>query len=58
LNHALLNEDPSGGTPTFLGLDAGLELLTNSQYNGRRRPKSIDYFNRWITNLGTNYYLY
>ena len=39
LTHALLNESPSGGTPTFLGLDAGLELLTNSQYNGREDAK-------------------
>lgn len=41
LNHALLNEDPSGGTPTFLGLDAGLELLTNSQYNGRKDAQKV-----------------
>ena len=41
LNHALLNEDPSGGTPTFLGLDAGLELLTNSQYNGREDAQKV-----------------
>ncbi|MBE9883616.1 vWA domain-containing protein [Enterococcus faecium] len=41
LNHALLNESPSGGTPTFLGLDAGLELLTNSQYNGRKDAQKV-----------------
>nr|WP_230373096.1 SpaA isopeptide-forming pilin-related protein [Enterococcus faecalis] len=41
LNHALLNESPSGGTPTFLGLDAGLELLTNSQYNGREDAQKV-----------------
>ena len=41
LNHALLNERPSGGTPTFLGLDAGLELLTNSQYNGREDAQKV-----------------
>lgn len=41
LNHALLNERPSGGTPTFLGLDAGLELLTNSQYNGRKDAQKV-----------------
>jgi hypothetical protein len=41
LNHALLNEYPSGGTPTFLGLDAGLELLTNSQYNGREDAQKV-----------------
>ena len=41
LSHALLNEEPSGGTPTFLGLDAGLELLTNSQYNGREDAQKV-----------------
>lgn len=41
LKHALLNESPSGGTPTFLGLDAGLELLTNSQYNGRKDAQKV-----------------
>ena len=41
LTHALLNESPSGGTPTFLGLDAGLELLTNSQYNGRKDAQKV-----------------
>ena len=41
LTHALLNESPSGGTPTFLGLDAGLELLTNSQYNGREDAQKV-----------------
>ena len=41
LKHALLNEIPSGGTPTFLGLDAGLELLTNSQYNGREDAQKV-----------------
>ena len=41
LNHELLNESPSGGTPTFLGLDAGLELLTNSQYNGRKDAQKV-----------------
>lgn len=41
LNHELLNESPSGGTPTFLGLDAGLELLTNSQYNGREDAQKV-----------------
>ncbi|MGF2009783.1 SpaA isopeptide-forming pilin-related protein [Lactococcus lactis] len=41
LNHTLLKEDPSGGTPTFLGLDAGLELLTNSQYNGRSDAQKV-----------------
>ncbi|MDT2766700.1 SpaA isopeptide-forming pilin-related protein [Lactococcus raffinolactis] len=41
LTHALLNERPSGGTPTFLGLDAGLELLTNSQYNGREDAQKV-----------------
>ena len=41
LTHALLNERPSGGTPTFLGLDAGLELLTNSQYNGRKDAQKV-----------------
>lgn len=41
LHHALLKERPSGGTPTFLGLDAGLELLTNSQYNGRKDAQKV-----------------
>lgn len=41
LSHALLNEVPSGGTPTFLGLDAGLELLTNDQYNGREDAEKV-----------------
>ncbi len=39
--HALLSGTPTGGTPTFLGLDAGLELLTNTAYNGRTDAEKI-----------------
>lgn len=36
MNHALLTEDiQTSGTPTFLGVDAGLKLLTNASYGAR-----------------------
>ena len=35
LSHTILNVTPTGGTPTFLGLDAGLDLLVNPAYNSR-----------------------
>lgn len=34
-NHTLLSGTPVGGTPTFLGVDAGIELLTNGTYGAR-----------------------
>lgn len=34
-DHALLKGTPVGGTPTFLGVDAGIELLTNGTYGAR-----------------------
>lgn len=35
MNHAIFNEAPTGGTPTFLGVDAGLKLLTTPSYGAR-----------------------
>ncbi|MFW7374195.1 Cna B-type domain-containing protein [Vagococcus fluvialis] len=34
-NNALLKTEPSGGTPTFLGVEAGVELLANPNYGSR-----------------------
>ncbi|MFC4709786.1 SpaA isopeptide-forming pilin-related protein [Enterococcus eurekensis] len=41
LNHKILTVTPTGGTPTFLGLDAGLELLTNTAYNSRSNAEKV-----------------
>ena len=43
LNHDILSVTPIGGTPTFLGLDAGLELLTNTNnaYNFREDAEKV-----------------
>ncbi len=33
--HPILRNSPDGGTPTFLGVEAGMELLTNQRYQSR-----------------------
>lgn len=37
--HPILTTNPSGGTPTFLGVEAGMELLTNANYGIRNDAK-------------------
>lgn len=40
--HAILNTNPIGGTPTFLGIDAGMDLLTmDSRYQGRPGAEKV-----------------
>lgn len=34
-SNRLLTDDPSGGTPTFLGVEAGVELLKDNRYGSR-----------------------
>lgn len=44
LNHSICNTEPtinSGGTPTFLGFDAGYELLTNPELGVRPDAEKI-----------------
>ena len=41
MNHAILNGSPQGGTPTFLGVDAGLKLLTEQKYGARSTAKKV-----------------
>jgi hypothetical protein len=39
--HPILNGTPVGGTPTYLGVDAGLKLLTDSRYGVRSDAKKV-----------------
>lgn len=39
--NAILQGGVNGATPTFLGLDAGIELLTNTIYNSRSNAEKI-----------------
>lgn len=39
--HSLLATDPNGGTPLFLGIDGGIELLKNASYGARPDARKV-----------------
>lgn len=42
IGHNLLkNDDPNGGTPLFLGIDAGIELLSNTNFGARADARKV-----------------
>ena len=41
MSNVILSGSVNGATPTFLGLDAGIELLTNSIYNSRANAEKV-----------------
>ncbi|MHC5267706.1 SpaA isopeptide-forming pilin-related protein [Enterococcus sp. LJL98] len=40
-HYLLKNDDPEGGTPLFLGIDAGLELLTKESFGARSDARKV-----------------
>lgn len=41
MQHAILKDTPVGGTPTYLGVEAGIKLLTDSTYGARSNAKKV-----------------
>lgn len=39
--HPLLSSEPNGGTPLFLGIDGGIELLKNASYGARSDARKV-----------------
>ena len=41
MGHAILTSTPIGGTPTYLGVEAGIKLLTDPTYGARSNAKKV-----------------